>query len=337
MIIFFVLLFALMVLLPFFPAVYEIYKREDADKLFVNMDYSKDPRYFGKSFRRIILNALKSNVNYSGAVRFSEFDLFLTGKNYYLTNGSFERKMSKAEIIEVQDEKNNVIENPVNCVLFHKRNLIIKDSVKCNKEIYAMGSVDIGKGCRILSLASDGNIVVRQESKLIRWLDAEGNISILENCDLGISVAAGKRINIEKGCSFKRLYGSTISTDKTIGNAVRQKLKAGEQKFSYVAGNLEIKKGVKIKGNMKINGNFIVNTKERVEIYGSVFAEGYVDIAGNAFVDGSIFSQKSICLKGVEVGKVDSIRSIIGKKEILLYEDVIVHGYILTEGIGLTK
>ncbi len=313
MIVYISLLFIILILLPFLPAFYELVKKEDAEKLFIDMDYSRDPRYFGKSFREIIKNSLKTNK----------------------TAWFRESKMSKAEIIGVSAEKTNIIPNELNYVLFNKGKLVIKNSVKCNKEIYSIGNVDAGEGCSILALASDGDIILRPNLKLIRWLDAGGNISIMENCDLGIVVSTDRQIDIKNQCSFKRLFGNPVRTAQTIRNADRQEPDV-EKKSITVNGDLIIRKGIRLWGNLKINGNFVVDTEEKVEIFGSVFVEGQVNMSGNSFVAGNIYSQQSIYLKGVEVGSYDSVRSVIGKKEIQLYENVIVHGYIMTEGKGTT-
>ena len=54
----FLLGFLLLLALPFLPGIIELRKPQDDRALSINMDYSKDPRYFGNSFRGILTRAL---------------------------------------------------------------------------------------------------------------------------------------------------------------------------------------------------------------------------------------------------------------------------------------
>ena len=52
-------LLVLMFTIPFMPGIIEYYRKSDADPLFVQVGYSKTPRYFSASFKRILSNSLK--------------------------------------------------------------------------------------------------------------------------------------------------------------------------------------------------------------------------------------------------------------------------------------
>ena len=50
-------LFIMLFFLPFLPGIAELVRKEDADPLYIAMDYIKDPRYFGKSFKELLHQA----------------------------------------------------------------------------------------------------------------------------------------------------------------------------------------------------------------------------------------------------------------------------------------
>jgi hypothetical protein len=70
---------------------------------------------------------------------------------------------------------------------------------------------------------------------------------------------------------------------------------------------------------------------------GNLFAEGDIEIGQQTRVLGTLFSQGVITLRqGAIIGTRDRIKSVIGKKGILLESGVRVYGYITTEGRGMT-
>jgi len=80
-----------------------------------------------------------------------------------------------------------------------------------------------------------------------------------------------------------------------------------------------------------------LNIMENVTICGNVFADGDIRVGRGTIVLGNIFSQGSISLaSGVKISRPNIIKSIIGKKEVTLEKDVIIYGYVSTEGVGMT-
>jgi len=54
-----ILIFAIFITMPFIPGIIELLRPTDDKPMFIKMGYSKDARYFGKSFRKILRNSLK--------------------------------------------------------------------------------------------------------------------------------------------------------------------------------------------------------------------------------------------------------------------------------------
>jgi predicted acyltransferase (DUF342 family) len=101
-----------------------------------------------------------------------------------------------------------------------------------------------------------------------------------------------------------------------------------------VKNNLRISKNSLIAGNIKTYGELMI--EENVKVFGNVFSEGNIIIGQNTMIDGNIFSQGSVFIdRNSQIGNPGKRKSVIGKSGIILYRDVRVYGYILTEGSGI--
>jgi len=314
MIIFLFLLMTVMILLPFIPAVWELRKKKDPENLRIDMDFSKDPRYFGLSFRQILRKAFQSVGSEAG---------------FYTV------VMSKPERIELITDGRRIIKEDVSHLLYCKGGLVLEPGTRCSKEIYVQGNAEIKPGCRVLSLAADGRIAAGPDIVIVRWLDAKKGIRIMEHCDLGVSVSSAGRLELGRNCSFKRLSGNPVVTAPgaacPAGPVLKNRVAA-----IRIPDNIRLRHGINLTGNIKVDGGFTIDTREPVNINGSIFAEGPIRIFATGVVRGNLFSQESIHLKGITIGQTGGIKSVIGKKEVLLDEDTKVYGYIMTEGRGTT-
>ena len=315
MIILYCLVFITLLVLAFVPAVRELKEKEDAKELYINMDYSKDPHYFGDSFRRILTNAVEK-----------------AGVDQTIS----EMKLSRNEDVLITGTYSYIVVNSEQHVLLCRGNLEIEGPNTRNKEAYVMGNATMSDGSAITAMAVDGNLKLGKDVHVVRWLDSRGGITMGDNCDLGVSVSGTGRVTLGKDCKFLRIFGKPVATREFVSqmNFIRPVKK--QEKYRHILGNYKITRGVILDQDLKIEGDFVILTRERVEIYGSVFVEGSVRIDGNVLITGNIFSQQTIHLRGVEVGSSDGIKSVISKKEIVLFPDVVVHGYVMTEGRGIT-
>jgi predicted acyltransferase (DUF342 family) len=72
-----------------------------------------------------------------------------------------------------------------------------------------------------------------------------------------------------------------------------------------------------------------------VVVKGNLFCENDIQMEEGCEVWGNVFCQSSVFLgKGCRLGQKGKIKSLIGKKAVTFSENVIVHGYVLTEGKG---
>jgi predicted acyltransferase (DUF342 family) len=333
------ILFIALLLLPFIPGILELIKKEDSEPLFISMDYTRNPRYFGKSYK-MLLNRATSGLT--------------------LSPGFHEVKLSKNEKIEITESIDIPDKMETNHLLYVTGNFFSGSHALFNKEVYVNGNAVIGSNNIIQAMVGLGSVAVSEGTQFRRWLDADGNITIGANCDLGISVSSGDKINLACNCVFRRLYGMPVVTGPKKIEEFRHPQKTSlpnEPSLSEVSftrnkdktvsagsiinnnivflGNVSIGSGTIIKGTIKSYGDILL--EQDVIVYGSIFADGDIFIGRNATINGHIFSQKSIFISEQSIiSRPDKIKSIIGKKEIQIGQNVTVYGFISTEGFGKT-
>jgi hypothetical protein len=313
------MLLILLFLLPFAAGIRELRRQDDAAPLFINMDYCKDPRYFAVSFRKLLIKSLDGR-----------------------SEGLHVVELSKREAVQIsnhaQPNDGAILEN----ILY-----IINDR----------GTACIGEGNHVQALACDGDVHVLRGTKFFRWLDAEGSIRVDEECDLGVSATCGGKLDLAPKCSFIRLYGFPVATSADSASGTKDRgadtgditifqSESTERNISHLDPysvkkcsiitnrTLTIEDHSIIGGHVKSHKKLILGAS--VTVMGNLFAEGDIEIGPQSRVLGTVFSQGLITLKqGVIIGTRDRIKSVIGKKGILLESGVQVYGYITTEGRGM--
>lgn len=344
-----VLIFLVLLLIPFIMGVIELYKPQDASPLFIQMDRSKDPRYFGRSFKFILENAIKyEDIN----------------------PGMKEVKLSKKETLEITDNKKIHAGEEGRHVYYVRGDLVAFPKAQFVKEIYVTGNAAIGSESMVRALACAGKVFIAEKANIIRWVDAEHDIDVCRGGNLGVSISSGGTIRVSGQCKFKRLYGLPIITvddiqlitDPGSEHEVAETPERGSREDGHIENiadtawivhrkhtvipkstrihqdfiarkDLRIKRACVMEGNIRTYGNLIIG--EDVNVSGNVFVEGDVDIGEGSVIQGSLFSQGSALIrKGVRIGEQGKIKSVIVRKGITLCQDVKIYGYVLTDGTG---
>ncbi len=318
----------------FFLGFRELRLGEDPLPLYINMEYKKDPRYFALSLRDLFNDA------------------FYRTNDGKLPDGLYTMHLSKDETVEVCDNVKIPSGQTLENIYYIKNNFFSGAGVEGDKEVYAKGNADIGEKNALRAVLADNSIYVGKDTRISRWLDANGEITIEDGCNIAVSATCLKRLSLGKDCHFKRLYGFPITTsfaelaapakvedvvvEKVVGRNIN-----GIPTGSYVKGSLIGKDQLFVGSNSLVAGNIkshgTVTLEERVTILGSMFVEGDVYIGDHCFVRGTIFSQGAVVIgENVVVGEPDKIRSVVAMKNITLNQGVRIYGYITTEGDGRT-
>lgn len=328
--------FIILLLLPIlFSCLY--YKKRKGEVLFINQDKVRDPRYFGKAFASLVEKNIETAKD--GKIRLSKEETYLDGNE--------------------QKEYPDTIEKLVIC---RDKEFCPPQNKEFLKEIYSEVNTFI-KGNNILrALYGRGDIVLGNNTEIIRWVDAEGTVAIYDACDLGISTTSAVRMSIGKNCKFRRLFAPQIClgqypgkiSDPKVGKdkrIYRLAVQTDREKnvryinkemvnedgvvdFSVLSWkNVSVTERIIVKGDLRSHKG--VRLCEGAIVVGNIFAEKDIVLERDTCVLGNVFSQSNIYMaKGAAVGKQGTISSVIARGTIKAEPGTFVFGYMSCEKQG---
>lgn len=339
MIVFIGILFIGLLLMPIIIALLT-YKHNKGVVLNINQDRIRDPRYFGKSFSKMVEVSL-SNREEDGSIQLSQREKTQEGTHLSLHNRVEEVVISEQEDFEPQA------------------------GLTFNKEIYAGGNA-LFKGIKeIRAVFCKKDMIIGDGTKIQRWADAEGTLAVYDDCDLGISASSGTKMSIGYLCRFKRLFAPEIFIGQTPSTVVDPLLKKDkriyrlevqtnkERNIQYISddrineegivdfsvitkNNVKVTENIIVQGDIRSHG--VVNICDNAVVCGNIFAEKNIILGRNAVVLGNVFSQEDILVEdqGV-IGQAGRISSVIARGNISFTGQCYVYGYISSEKGGRTN
>ena len=319
-------LFFLLILLPMIPMLKTIYKKEDSEPLYMDLDYTFNPRFQVENFEKI-----------------------LPSKSEYFTEIVVEKEVNPLLVP-------SKISHPL---LFSSlENVTLEGKIPKNAILYTKADIVTQPHSEIFALKSDANIVLGEKSIVTSWIDAAKDVIVKK--DTTINLLTAKSVRLYSGVTFKRIYADTVGIyplnqgdeNKTGTDIVHEKKHESiEEEILYFEKNDVIKKGSYIHSDIICKGKLII--EDDCRIFGSVKTNGTLQIGNNTFVYGNIFSDKKITIKDncfifgnifshtyLEIGQNGQIgryslpKSIIGIKGITIAKGTFLHNYILTYGEG---
>lgn len=323
-------IFCVMLSLMLFPLLLGRYSRdsEGQEPLFIKADNVKDPRYFAKSFREKLHSALENHQE-GNVLHLSKDEKVLFADGVTFT--------PKSEVNEVVLANNVLLNIPSQCVF--------------QKEIYSGKNARVGLRTTIRALAGMENVELNHRVKVVRWVDAENTLTIHEDCDLGISATAGKRITIASGCMFRRLYAPEIYTGNEAwddhgeridhheedlpdsGRVFREnRVPAHEKRTESVisSGDLTLEPNCEVMQSVHADKNLHICSGSIVRK--NVFADGDIVIEDNVIIGGHVFAQKDIFIgRRCRIGTPGQTKSIIARNCIVLARGSVFYSYIGSE------
>lgn len=327
---------------PFVPGWIELRRGKDSAPLHIDMEYSKNPLFFGNNFDALLHNALfPAAETKEGAAP----DHALEQKDYTVTIS----RPEKVSVFTAPDWTFAPFARAKN-IVYATGNLNAGEGARFAKEVCVEGDADIAGKARLRAILCKGELNLGPDVTATRWVDARGKkLTVGPNCDLGRNAVSGGLLSLNRGCKFINLSGSPIRTHEappkeplpTEGNIRENALVTTSLLLSIPSGaevhnnivasqDLKICSGSAVYGDIKGHRN--VELEDNVTIHGSIMADQDITIRTNCRISGNVFAQGDIHVGfGSVVGEEGHIKSIISRSGVRLEPSVTVHGHIACE------
>jgi hypothetical protein len=226
-----------------------------------------------------------------------------------------------------------------------------------SEDFYCRGSVRCGKRNIFRSLLSEEEILLGEETQILRWIHAESSLSAGDNCRLYGRASSAKSITLSTGCRFERIYAPVIySSSEAAILSLRNEygayarlaqsgigrtrvhghihFPADEQHRGDVVAtrSIDLDQGACVFGSVKANGEIML--KERAEVHGSLVSTKRIRVSKNCFVKGPIIAEREVIIdSGVQVGLAGTPTT-VSAPIIRLAPGAVLHGTVWARAEG---
>ncbi len=335
--------FIVLIVLPFVPGLLEVALPWDRYPLQVDLQYTKDPRYMGRRARALLAGALEG---------------------LDLVPGRHEVTLSKPETLDLHDAFDMPDGECSELLTVVRGNASLGEAARLENDLHVDGDAAVGRRAVVRSLACGGRAEVGPDARVVRWLDAEGEIVVRPGARLGATVSTPRELHLGDGVTFRRLWGSPVLTDgggetdpaplpastsvphdptgeinidehvtRHDGDLELDDLGSDPVRPLVVRGDFTLGGGLVFRASVKVYGS--VRLRPGAVVVGDVFAEQDVVLEDGAVVEGNVFTQgRAELRRGARVGAPERRTSLVAHKELLLGPGVSLYGYTLTDGRG---
>jgi predicted acyltransferase (DUF342 family) len=186
-----IIIFFFMVMIPFLIAIKELKHPKDCSPLVIDMHYSKDPLYFGKAFKKMVMkNIEKAN----------------------LPDGQNEIILSKKENVEVWDSKTASSNRQYENIFYIKKELTSGNRTTFRKDVYVKGESNIGDNNVLRTIYGEKNINLGKNCHVTRWVCGEKRVMVSQGSQLGKSTTCSSLLQLGQNCRFRALFGGPVLT-----------------------------------------------------------------------------------------------------------------------------
>lgn len=338
-----ILVFLLMLIIPFIPAFREMIHPKDNKPLLIDQEYTRDPRFLDKHLLEELKPVLEKTENTQKTLKY---------KN--------------SVPIDVVNEFKASDPYKADHVLIVSNDMKTASGSTFKQPVYVKGKASVGENCNFDILMAENEVTAGRNLTLEKWMSSNANIKIGESATLGKRVVCDGVLQIGKGGRFKNLYAMPVATYDVDFNLEVTKPAAVEypdgqmtnmtevsdsnwyvtkgfmtippysmvNNSMIVKSDLVLRKGVVVNGNIKVYGKVVM--EKDVRIYGELICNGDIEVGEYSYIRENLFTQSKITIKnGVRIGLPDQNKSIIGKKGIILNKNVVIYGYVMTAGEGI--
>lgn len=348
---FFFMVVAGLVALPFVPAVSEWRRKKDAEPLRVVRRSEVDVRHFANGFREFVKDKLSTSLEIcrnSGTTQRGELE---DGTRYIVVGDGYSPSLTR-------DEQRSETNAPL---VLSCGDVRLPDDTIFSKEIYAEGAVRTGESNVVRAILSEDEIHMGRDSISLRWLHAVRAVYARAGAVLWGRASADEFIRVERGCRFERLYAPRIefchaaeAGDVAGGAVYRESAVLQPKDFSnrievaagrwlvfgdieipagriiandvVATGSLRIGPGVRVSGSVKSRRE--VQLDKGVDIEGSVVSEQNIYIGPECRIGGPVLAEgTSFIRKGTRIGS-DGVETTVGAERLFIEPGVETHGTI---------
>lgn len=235
----------------------------------------------------------------------------------------------------------------------------LPDNFQSIGNFYAKSDLLSGRDNIFRALLSDAEIVLAPGSQVLRWIHAESDLIVRENCSLFGRASSAASLTLASGCRFERIHAPVICSSAAAQVKVRSEsaafaklaragmgrmrkqgrahLRAGEEHYGDMVATrgLDMEKGACIYGSVKANGN--VNLGNEAEVDGSLVSTKCIHVRSGAFVKGPIISEREVIIdSGVQVGLPNSLTT-VSAPHIRIAPGCVLHGTVWARAEGCVK
>ncbi len=300
--------------------------------LYVRDDNVKDPRYFVKSFRKMLKKAIEEHGDEAGEI-----------------------VLSKKEKIVYIDSQSKIL-NTMNVLCYIKKNIELERSVRFNKEIYVEQDIEFGDNTVLRAVAGERKVFIGKNSKIIRWADADELLVLKMGTNAGRSCSSPKKVVVEPGCRFSNIFSPVIEMRnyiqvlddvpndvavqktapvyiKIIRNIKRVEDDEKLKRTIVTKHNLTIGAGAIVYGDIKASKKIYI--KKNAVITGNIFADDSIIMENGVKVLGNVFAGESLYMGcSCQIGRMGRIKSAIAREHLVIGAGSVVYGYAATDNYG---
>jgi predicted acyltransferase (DUF342 family) len=317
-------LFVAVLTLPAVPGFLEIARPRDDGRLFISERYVRDARWFGRAFRE----KLRSFVEAARRAGPSEGEMHMRTEEDV-------RWAPDLHIPPMERLRGIGVGNTV--TVGHGAGI---------RDAYALETLVAERDVVARTLTSDGTMVLGASVRILRWIDADGELTVGTESDLGVSAAGGARVVLGRRVRFERVWGSPVASDAGervpfpyVSPGRGEKLVDGaathEDRPVIVDGPGRVRAGTQIPGHLKVHG--ALHLEAGVHVGGNVIARGNVTVAEGGSIAGHIFAEGDVLLgPGTRVSRAGVAKTVYATGEVVVAPDVEVFGWVVSENGGRT-
>jgi acetyltransferase-like isoleucine patch superfamily enzyme len=316
------LLFALVLVLPALPSMVEVVRPRDDGRLFIAERYVRDARWFGRAFRLKL-------APFVAAARES-------GPSRAAMHMRMEEEVQWAPDLRIPAlERLRGIGVGEQVVVGHGAGI---------RDAYALERLEVESDVVARTLTSNDTMHLGNDVRVLRWIDADGDIVVGARSDLGISASGGARVTLGERVRFERVWGAPVACatparEPFALDAVRATVldaaAVGERASVIIYGAARVASGTHVPAHLKVHGPVAI--EPGATIGGNLIVRGDVTIAGGVAIGGHIFAEGHVHLgPGTRVARPGVAKTVYATGEVLLADDVEVFGWVVSETGGST-